>query len=250
MPLVIGLAQLPLRPLVTLLSRPQWQGTENFPASGAVIACGNHLSAFDPRYGGHLLQASGIAPRFLAKESLFRVCAGARRPAALGPADPGAARHEPLRDALDAARGGAGPGRAADGLPRGHLHPRSGASGRQARLGAARLALSTGAPLLPIATWGGRGLWPVGSPLPRPGRGRRVRMRVGEAFTAAAGEGETEHEAAPARHRGADGAHAGPPRRSAGLTPPDHLHDPRTDAFTVPDRPHRSRLPRPDEPRR
>src|SRR5690606_26677961 len=71
--LVIGLAQLPLRPLVRLLSRPQWQGTENFPASGAVIACGNHLSAFDPFGYGHLLQASGIAPRFLAKESLFRV---------------------------------------------------------------------------------------------------------------------------------------------------------------------------------
>ena len=36
--LVIGLAQLPLRPLVRLLSRPQWQGAENFPATGAVIA--------------------------------------------------------------------------------------------------------------------------------------------------------------------------------------------------------------------
>ena len=65
---VIDLAQLPLRPLLTLLARPRWQGTEHFPASGPVIACGNHLSAFDPFGYGHLLQASGIAPRFLAKE--------------------------------------------------------------------------------------------------------------------------------------------------------------------------------------
>src|SRR5699024_12168284 len=50
-----------------------WQGTEHFPASGPVIACGNHLSACDPFGYGHLLQASGIAPRFLAKESLFRL---------------------------------------------------------------------------------------------------------------------------------------------------------------------------------
>src|SRR5699024_7479114 len=59
---VIGLAQLPLRPLLTLLARPRWEGTDRFPATGPVIACGNHLSAFDAFGYGHLLQASGIAP--------------------------------------------------------------------------------------------------------------------------------------------------------------------------------------------
>ena len=100
----------------------------------------------------------------------------------------------------------------------------------QARLGAARLALSTGAPLLPIATWGGRGLWPVGSPVPRPGRGRRVRMRVGEPFTAAAGEGETEHEAALRVTEDLMARIAALLGELRGLTPPDRLHDPRTDA--------------------
>ena len=66
----------------------------------------------------------------------------------------------------------------------------------RARLGAARLALETGAPLLPIATWGGRALWPVGSPLPRPRPGRRVQMLVGEPFTVAVRPGETTQQAA------------------------------------------------------
>src|SRR5699024_774488 len=70
---VIDLAQLPLRPLLTLPARPRWLGTAPVRARGPVIARGTHPSAFDPRGYGHLLRASGIAPRFLAKESLFRL---------------------------------------------------------------------------------------------------------------------------------------------------------------------------------
>ena len=247
--LVIGLAQLPLRPLVTLLSRPQWQGAENFPASGAVIACGNHLSAFDPFGYGHLLQASGIAPRFLAKESLFRVpvLGALLRSARQIPVLRGTSRSG---DALDAAREALARGELLMVFPEGTYTRDPELWPMQARLGAARLALSTGAPLLPIATWGGRGLWPVGSPVPRPGRGRRVRMRVGEPYTIAIGEGETEHEAAQRVTEDLMARIAALLGELRGLTPPDRLHDPRTDA-------HRPEIGRtdpgfraPTEPRR
>ena len=185
--LVIDLAQLPLRPLVAALTRPRWEGTENIPEAGAVIACGNHLSALDPLAYGHLLQASGVAPRFLAKESLFRV--------------PG------LGALLRAAR---------------QIPVLRGTS-------RSRDALSTGAPLLPIASWGGRGLWPVGSPLPRPAPGRRVRMLVGAPYTVAAAEGETEHEAALRVTEDLMARIAALLGQLRGLTPPAELHDPRGD---------------------
>lgn len=192
---VIVLAQLPLRPLLTLLARPRWQGTENLPATGAAIACGNHLSAFDPFGYGHLLQAQGIAPRFLAKESLFRVpvLGGLLRGARQIPVRRGTSRSS---DALADARAALVRGELLMIFPEGTYTRDRELWPMQARLGAARLALDTGAPLLPIATWGGRALWPVGSPLPRPRPGRHVQMLVGEPFTVSRHEGETTHQAA------------------------------------------------------
>ena len=237
--LVIDLAQLPLRPLVAALTRPQWQGTENFPARGPVIACGNHLSAVDPLAYGHLLQASGIAPRFLAKESLFRVpvLGALLRGARQIPVLRGTSRS---RDALAAARTALDRGELLMVFPEGTYTRDPALWPMQGRLGAARLALATGAPLLPIATWGGRGLWPVGSPLPRPARGRRVRMLVGTPYTVAAAEGESEHEAAGRVTEDLMTRIATLLGQLRGLTPPAVLHDPRADA-------HRPEIGRPQQ---
>ena len=192
--LVIGLAQLPLRPLVTLLARPRWYGTANLPDSGAAIACGNHLSAFDALGYGQLLQAHGIAPRFLAKDAMFRLpvlgalLRGARQiPVLRGSAHGG--------DALSAARDSLERGEVLVIFPEGTYTRDRELWPMQALHGAARLALDTGAPLLPIASWGGRALWPVGSPLPRPRPGRRVRTLVGEPYTVRTLDGEDAREA-------------------------------------------------------
>ncbi len=226
--LVIDLAQLPLRPLIALLSRPRWEGRENLPASGPVIACGNHLSAFDPFGYGHLLQASGIAPRFLAKESLFGVpvLGALLRSARQIPVLRGTSRSG---DALDAARAALGRGELLMVFPEGTYTRDPALWPMQARLGAARLALTTGAPLLPIAAWGGRGLWPVGSPFPHPAPGRRVRMRVGEPFAVAIRDGETEHQAALRVTEELMARIAALLGELRGLTPPRTLHDPRED---------------------
>lgn len=192
---VIALAQLPLRPLLTLLTRPRWEGTENLPAAGAVIACGNHLSALDPLAYGHLLQASGVAPRFLAKESLFRVpvLGALLRAARQIPVARGTSRSA---DALASARAALARGELLMVFPEGTYTRDRELWPMRAQTGAARLALETGAPLLPIAAWGARALWPVGSPLPRPRPGRRVQMLVGEPLTATRAEHETTAQAA------------------------------------------------------
>ena len=234
---VIGLAQLPLRPLLTLLARPRWEGTDRFPATGPVIACGNHLSAFDPFGYGHLLQASGIAPRFLAKESLFRVpvLGALLRGARQIPVRRGTARS---RDSLADARDALARGELIMVFPEGTYTRDPELWPMRARLGAARLALETGAPLLPIATWGGRALWPVGSPFPRPRPRRRVRMLVGEPFTVAPLEGETAQQAALRATDELMGRIAALLGQLRGERPPTVLHDGRRDT-------HRPEIGRP-----
>ncbi|MGP9539282.1 lysophospholipid acyltransferase family protein [Brachybacterium sp. AOP43-C2-M15] len=227
--LVIDLAQLPLRPLLTLLARPRWQGTENLPTAGPAIACGNHLSAFDPFGYGHLLQASGIAPRFLAKETLFRipVLGALLRSARQIPVRRGTSRSA---DALTDARAALERGELIMIFPEGTYTRDPALWPMRSRLGAARLALETGAPLLPIAAWGGRALWPVGSPLPRPRPGRRVQMLVGEPFTAVQEEGETVQQAALRVTEELMAAIAALLGQLRGQEPPSVLHDGRRDA--------------------
>src|SRR5699024_3820602 len=98
--------------------------------------------------------------------------------------------------------------------------------------------LETGAPLLPIATWGGRALWPVGSPFPRPRPGRRVPLLVGEPLTAAPLEGETAQQAALRATDELMGRVAAPLGRLHDPQPASVLHDVRRDT-------HRAEIGRP-----
>ncbi|APX32225.1 acyl-phosphate glycerol 3-phosphate acyltransferase [Brachybacterium sp. P6-10-X1] len=225
---VIDLAQLALRPLLRLLTRPTWIGAENLPATGAALACGNHLGPVDAFAYGHLLQASGIAPRFLAKEAMFRVpvLGAALRSARQIPVRRAASRG---RHALEDARQALGRGELLMIFPEGTYTRDPDLWPMQARPGAARLALETGAPLVPIASWGGRKLWPVGSPVPHPGPGRRLVIRVGEPYTVARQEGETSQEAALRVSADLMARIADLLGRTRGERPPAALHDPRGD---------------------
>lgn len=225
---VIVLAQLPLRPLLALLARPRWQGTEHLPETGAAIACGNHLSAYDPFGYGHLLQASGVAPRFLAKEVLFHlpVLGALLRGARQIPVRRGTSRSS---DALADARTALERGELLMIFPEGTYTRDRELWPMQARLGAARLALETGAPLLPIATWGGRALWPVGSPFPRPRPGRHVQMLVGEPYTVTRRDGETTQQAALRVTEELMGRITALLGQLRGQQPPAVLHDGRYD---------------------
>ncbi|MEE1649802.1 lysophospholipid acyltransferase family protein [Brachybacterium sp. J144] len=226
---VIALAQIPLRPLLALLTRPRWIGVENLPPTGAVIACGNHLSALDALSYGHLLQAGGIAPRFLAKEAMFQVpvLGALLRGAQQIPVSRGTGRGA---DALTAAKRALGRGEMLMVFPEGTYTRDPELWPMQGRTGAARLALATGAQLLPIASWGGRRLWPVGSPIPHPGPGRRLTVRVGEAYSVSRLAGETEQQAALRITEDLMRRITALLGEIRGEEPPSALHDPRGDA--------------------
>jgi len=60
-----------LRPLLVLLARRDWRGTEHLPASGGLVVCANHMSHLDPLTLAHFLIDAGRPPSYLAKEELF-----------------------------------------------------------------------------------------------------------------------------------------------------------------------------------
>jgi 1-acyl-sn-glycerol-3-phosphate acyltransferase len=135
-----------------LLTRRDWRGTEHLPDGGAVVVV-NHVSHFDPLAFAHFLYDSGRLPRFLAKDAVFRVFF-------VGRVLRGAGQIPVFRETGEAARAYSA---AVDAVHRGELvaiYPEAtitrdpGLWPMMGKTGAARVALETGAPVIPVAQWG------------------------------------------------------------------------------------------------
>lgn len=165
-----------VRPALRGLVRQVWEGTENLPETGAILAV-NHISELDPLSVAHMVYNQGLLPTFLAKAELWKV--------------PGlkqvleATRMIPVertRDggrSLDAAREAVATGRAIIVYPEGTVTRDPDGWPMAARSGAVRLALQTGAPLIPVGQWGIQELLPYGGRAPRPFPRKTARIRIG-----------------------------------------------------------------------
>ena len=175
-----------IRPLIKVLnvvlaplSRRDWVGGDRLPATGGVIVVANHISNADPLALGQFLAYAGRWPRFLAKSSLFGVPGLGRllRGAGQIPVERGGSH---AVDALAAARTALAAGQAVVVYPEGTITYDPDLWPMRGRTGAARLALSTGCPVVPVGQWGAeeflRGRT-VG--LPRFWARPTLRMRVG-----------------------------------------------------------------------
>ena len=153
-----------------VLFRLRVEGADRVPSSGSAIVAGNHVSALD---GVALALATGSRgrrmTRFLVAAEFFRKlwCGWALRlyrqiPIRRGERDQGA-----LDVAIEMIRGGA----LAGIFPEGTVNPEPGAGLMRGRKGAARIALATDAPVVPVGIWGTQARWPkAGLHLRRPWR--------------------------------------------------------------------------------
>jgi len=142
-----------LRVGLALVARREWRGQANLPLTGPALIVANHLSSLDPAFVGEFIAYSGRWPYFLAKDSLFRwpVIGFFVRRSGMIPVHRGT---DHVADALDEAQ---------RYLDEGHvvvLYP-EGTTARdpllwpcRPRTGAARLALATGLPVIPLGQWG------------------------------------------------------------------------------------------------
>src|ERR1700753_3891450 len=126
---------------------------EHIPPSGGVILVPNHASHFDPLVVAHYIYESGRWPRFLAKASLFQVpvVGPFLRKLKQIPVTRGSVEAVKSLDVLvDAIQQGG----AVVIYPEGTTTRSPDLWPMQGKTGAARLALVTGAPVIPIAHWG------------------------------------------------------------------------------------------------
>ena len=60
-------------PILNLITKRNWLGTEKIPKSGAVVFYSNHVSYMDALVLAHYLFKNGRAPRFIGKEAVFKI---------------------------------------------------------------------------------------------------------------------------------------------------------------------------------
>jgi len=150
---VVTVLDLVVRPL----TRRDWRAQDKIPQIGGVIFVVNHISSADPLALGQFLAFSGRWPRFLAKASLFRVPVLGRILRACGQI-PVQRQSAESADALQAAVEAVNQGRAVVIYPEGTITRDPGLWPMAGKTGAARIALRTGCPVIPIGQWGAQEL--------------------------------------------------------------------------------------------
>ncbi len=171
-------AALAVRPALNLLMGKDWQGMEKLP-SGGYIVVSNHVTELDPLAVAHAVYMGGNTPHFLAKDSLFKV-------PVLGGLLRGLKQIPVIRDqreshkSLEIAREVLQEGGAIIIYPEGTLTRDPELWPMRAKSGAARLALSTGAPVIPITHWGVQDFLPPYAKAPRLLPRKRYRLVVGD----------------------------------------------------------------------
>lgn len=151
-PLFRTLAQV-VGPALRVVTKQDWRDGDKLPRTGAVIVVTNHVSNFDPVALGHFLIWHGRWPRALAKRELWHlpVVGWLARSLAQIPVE----RRTPrARESLAAAADALARGECVVIYPEGTITADPEGWPMTGHPGAARLALQTGAPVVPIGQWG------------------------------------------------------------------------------------------------
>ncbi len=189
------LARVFFRPEAFPYARFDVAGVENVPSSGPVVIVANHRSYFDVAAVGLVAARLRRPVRFLGKRELFDAPVIGTLASALGgiPVDRENDPGRSMAEAESALRAG----EVVIVLPQGTI-PRGEAFFDPVlvgRTGAARLARSTGAPVVPIGLWGTEQVWPRSSRFPDVtgvAHPPLVRVRVGRPLEVASDDAVAE----------------------------------------------------------
>lgn len=147
------LAEVLVRPPLWLMTKPTWHGQEHIPLTGPAILVVNHISYADPFVAAQFIFDRPRELRFLGKASLFRIPVGGyilrqihQIPVHRQTTDAAKA----LESAIEAIKAGG----AVVIYPEGTCTKDPDLWPMQGKTGVARLALLTGAPVIPVAQWG------------------------------------------------------------------------------------------------
>ncbi len=179
-----------LHPGIRLLIRNKWQGRENIPKTGGIILAPNHLSYADwPTIALFSDSYARRYPVFMIKSPVFEVKVIGpllyklgQLPVFRGRGDAGLVLKQAERALSQGACVIVYPEGTASRDP--DLWPMVG------KTGAARLALTTGAPVIPVAHWGAQEILPYGTKKPHLFPRKTVRMVAGPPVDLSAYQGQ------------------------------------------------------------
>ena len=164
-----------IAPLIALLFKLEIEGAEKLPRDGAYVLAPNHYSEADPLAVALAVWKSGRAPRFMAKESLFKVpvLGWILRITGMVPVARSSSAAS-ARLTLETSATLVEHGRGVIVYPEGTLTREPDLWPMRGKTGAVRLALAGDIPLIPMAHWGVQAvlprygklkLWPLRRPV-------------------------------------------------------------------------------------
>jgi 1-acyl-sn-glycerol-3-phosphate acyltransferase len=168
-----------LEPLLNLLTKRRWVDGAKLPAEGGVIAAANHISHLDPLTFAHFAYAYGRLPRFLAKAALFDVPVVGRIIRSAGQIPVYRMTSEASR-AFRAAVEAVEKGQFIVVYPEGTITRQPDLWPMTGKTGAARIALTTDAPVVPIAQWGANDILAPYAKRPRLFPRKTISMKAGD----------------------------------------------------------------------
>ena len=147
-----AVARAVLLPFLKLFFRWRIVGAENIPKHGPVIVACNHISYFDPLCHAYIIDRSGRKCRFFAKSELWKnpflrfVLTHAHQI----PVERGSGESGPVEKAIE----WLGKDELVVIYPEATITTNPDLTPMQGKTGVGRVALATGAPVVPIAVWG------------------------------------------------------------------------------------------------
>jgi 1-acyl-sn-glycerol-3-phosphate acyltransferase len=163
-----------VKPTLVALTRTEWHDGLKIPATGGCVLATNHLSHADPLTFAHFVYDHGRIVRYLTKQEVFEM-------PLVGVIATNAGQIPVARLSTDAARSfeaaveAIHDGQAVAFYPEGTITRDPDLWPMTGKTGAARVALTTGCPVIPIGQWGVQDLLP---PYGRPHLFPRKTMKV------------------------------------------------------------------------
>ena len=168
-----------LKPILIPLASRTWIDGEKIPATGGCIVAVNHISHLDPLTMAHFVYDHGRIPRYLAKSGLFknRVIGGFLRSAGQIPVE---RLSRNAIGAYDAAVAAVNDGECVVIYPEGTLTRDPALWPMTGKSGAARIALATGCPVIPVGQWGAQDILPPYAKTPDLFPRKHITMKAGD----------------------------------------------------------------------
>jgi len=184
-------------PLVSLIARVEIIDGEKLPRQGPYVLAPSHSTEFDPLIVALAVWRMGRAPRFMAKESLFKVpvLGWALRATGMVPVARSSSASA-ARQTIAASELLVEHGRGVIVYPEGTLTRDPDLWPMRGKTGAVRLALADDIPLIPMAHWGAQDILPRYGKLSLWPLRRHVRVIVGDPVDLSEWSGEQAQPAA------------------------------------------------------